>query len=197
MHGRVARLQKDFIHTLCKNLGQHAFHQKGSPVLTAQGRRDRNAAHMPPAALAVDCRRSCEHAVLLHAEPLRLLFRRDNIHFARDLLLVRKDLRRKRENSLHLRLFGAAHAAPHFSFAVLHPAFPLILQKRRKDCPLRLLFRLKCALMRGLRSLHRPEFRCGTYQRRALRTSRRAFHSRAQCSEPARPRSRPWPQGLR
>ena len=64
-----------------------------------------------------------------------------------------QELRRERENSLHLRLFGAAYAAPHFSFAVLHPAFPLILQKRRKDCPLRLLFRLKCALMRGLRSL--------------------------------------------
>ena len=81
-----------------------------------------------------NCRRSCEHAVLLHAEPLRLFFRRDNIHFARDLLLVRKDLRRERENSLHLRLFGAAHGASHFSFAGIL-LLPLFCKKGERIAP--------------------------------------------------------------
>ena len=131
VHRCVSRFEENVIHILCKNIVQHTFQQKGSLVLSAQSARDRDTAHVPLPALAVDGRCADEFAVLLHAPPLRLLIRRNEVQLLRNILLVRENLRGKSENRIHVRI----RRTPNHTFCLHSAHLPYILQKRRKDAP--------------------------------------------------------------
>lgn len=131
MHRCVSRFEENVIHILCKNIVQHTFQQKGSLVLSAQPARDRDAAHVPLPALTVNGRCADEFAVLLHAPPLRLLIRRDEVQLLRNILLIRKNLRGKSENRIHVRI----RRTPNHTLCFHSAHLPYILQKRRKDAP--------------------------------------------------------------